>query len=459
MSLAGSNCWGERRLLNTIWFILVLASILWAGFQGQESLAGLTKALFDGAKGAVNIVIGMLGAMMFMLGIMRVAFDGGLRDLIARLLAPVLRRLFPDVPPEHPAMGAMVMNFASNVLGLGNAATPFGLKAMAELNKLNRHPGVASDSMVLFLAINTSAITLLLPTGTIAVRAAANSATPEAIWIPTLIATSCSTLAAITAVLLLKRVPFFRIRPLEYAEGEEAEDLSDETIPDPADQLENKAPTFEPIPLYRKLILLAVILAFVGFIGLDAFRLSQAGSGAFDIFKTIAQSWAFPLLIAGCLLFGYARGVRIYDSMIEGAKEGLEVALRITPYLVAILAAVALFRASGLLDTVVIPLLQPLIAPLGVPAEVLPMALLRPLSGSGAFGLMSEIVNTHGPDSWIGLLTSTLQGSTETTFYVLALYFGAARIREGRHALFACLIGDLAGFLGAVFACHLFFGN
>ena len=186
---------------------------------------------------------------------------------------------------------------------------------------------------------------------------------------------------------------------------------------------------------------------------------SLLGTGTLgDALKATARRWPLPLLIVGCLLVGVAGRVRVYDSMVEGAKEGLEVAARIVPYLVAILAAVAMFRASGALDDLLIPLLEPITRPIGVPSEVLPMALLRPLSGSGAFGIMSEIVATHGPDSFIGLLTCTLQGSTETTFYVLALYLGAARIRDARHTLLACLTGDVAGFFGAVVACHWFFG-
>ena len=181
-------------------------------------------------------------------------------------------------------------------------------------------------------------------------------------------------------------------------------------------------------------------------------------AGPLDVFQTLMRTWLYPLLVAALLLIGFAGRVRVYDSMIEGAREGLDVAVRIVPYLVAILVAVAMFRASGALDDLLIPLLRPLTDSLGVPAEVLPMALLRPLSGSGAFAVMSEIISESGPDSFTGYLTSTLMGSTETTFYVLALYYGAARIRDGRHALAACLTGDVAGFLGAVAACHWFFG-
>ena len=203
-------------MLNWIWLGLILTSIVYAAFNG--SMGDVQTALLEGAAQAVTLVIGLVGVMVFMLGIMRVAFDGGLRDWIARGLAPILRRLFPEVPPDHPAMAAMVMNIASNMLGLGNAATPFGLKAMTELAKLNAHPGSASNSMVLFLAINTSAVTLMAPTGTIAVRMAAGSQDPFAIWVPTLIATTCSTAAAVGAVYLLRGLPIFRHRAVPGAE-------------------------------------------------------------------------------------------------------------------------------------------------------------------------------------------------------------------------------------------------
>ncbi len=436
-------------MLNWIWLGLILVSIGYAGVTGR--MEAVTTALFESARSSVELVINLVGVMVFMLGVMRVAFDGGLRDAIARGLAPLMRRLFPEVPADHPAMGAMVMNMASNILGLGNAATPFGLKAMAELGRLNRFPGCASDSMVLFLAINTSAITLLPPLGTIGVRLAAGSARPEAIWVPTLIATTCSTIAAVTMFFLLRRLPVFRPHAVEGADATDTEDDAPLEVAEPEER------TREPMGLGRGL-LIGGFVAIVG-IGLvmEVGRLQAEHTGG-DLVMALVQTWLFPLLVAGLLLVGVAGRVPVYESMVEGAKEGLQVAVRIVPYLVAILAAVAMFRASGALDELLIPAIHPLTSLIGVPAEVLPMALLRPLSGSGAFGVMSEILTTHGPDSFIGLLTSTLQGSTETTFYVLALYLGAARVSEGRHALFACLTGDVAGFFGAVAACHWFFG-
>jgi spore maturation protein SpmA len=435
-------------VLNWIWLGLVVVSVVHAGFAGNMQAVSL--AAFESAKSAVSLVIGLTGFMIFMLGLMRVAADGGLLRAIARALAPLLRRLFPQVPPDHPAMGAMVMNMASNILGLGNAATPFGLKAMVELNRLNRLPGVATDPMVLFLAINTSAITLMAPTGTMAVRSAAGSGSPGAIWVPTLIATTCSTAAAITAYYALRRLRRFAARPLADAPSAEPEPAPlPETPPD-------APPDAGPLGLVRGALLLAVSGALVAALGLEWWATASA-EGAVAAVRQISEHWLIPLLIVGLLLVGVAGRVPVYESMVAGAREGLDVVVRIVPYLVVILVAVGMFRASGALD-LLIAAVDPLTRAVGFPGEALPMALLRPLSGSGAFAVMAEILESQGPDSFAGLLASTLQGSTETTFYVLTVYCGAAGIRNARHALPACLIGDLAGAAGATAACHFFFG-
>jgi spore maturation protein SpmA len=439
-------------VLNWIWLALILSSLVFAAYTGR--MPDVTQGLFEGTKDAVQLVIGLVGGMMFMLGLVRIAFDGGLRDWIARALAPLLQKLFPDVPPDHPAMGAIVMNMASNMLGLGNAATPFGLKAMTELAKLNRHSQSASDSMVLFLAINTSAITILPPSGTIMVRLAAGSEAADAIWVPTLIATTCSTLAAVAMFYALRRLPIFRpvdVPPLEGGPGASA--FAD--LDDPSEE-SGEATARQPMEWWRVALVAGIVLALAAFFLRDGAQLVSE-QGIVDGVLDLVQTWAFPSLIAGLLLIGVAGRVSVYDSMIAGAKEGLEVAVRIVPYLVAIIAAVKMLRVSGLMD-LIISSVAPITGAFGVPAEVLPMAMLRPLSGSGAFGVMSETLQAYGPDSFIGMTVSTLQGSTETTFYVLALYYGAARVTQSRHTLAACLTGDLAGFVGAIAACHLFFG-
>lgn len=438
-------------MLNSIWCGMVLIALLYSAFTDQLKAVG--AAVFEAAPAAVDLVIDLVGPMIFFLGLMRVALDGGLLRWIVGALGPLLRRLFPGVPPEHPAMGAIVMNLASNILGLGNSATPFGLKAMAELERINPVRGVASDPMILFLAINTTSITLLPPLGTISVRAAAGSQDPFAIWVPTLIATSCSTLAAVTAFYLLRRLPRFAARPLSGAEIAQTP-----SGPEPSAEIDaplGAAQPTPPTPLRRVLIAVsagALALAFC--LQAGAQFTSQPPLAAL---QALLEVWLLPLLIAALLLVGFRAGVPIYESMIEGGKEGLAVALRILPFLVAILTAVAMFRASGALGLLV-GLLDPLTSAIGIPAEALPMALLRPLSGSGSFGLMAEILETHGPDSFVGRLVCTLMGSTDTTFYVLTLYAGAAGLRDLRHALWACLIGDVAGLLGATAACHLFFG-
>jgi len=428
--------------------------VLVAAFTGR--LGEMTKELLDQAQFAVEFTVRLVGVMAFFLGLMNVAREGGLLAWLARRLAPLLRRLFPDVPPDHPAMSAIVLNMAANMLGLGNAATPFGIKAMSELERLNPRPGVATDSMALFLAINTSAVTLL-PTGVIGVRAALGSEAAAAIWIPTLIATSASTLAALTAWWLLRRA--WRGRPLPAVAPEET--------PDPGDERGENAPSVPdtpPVPERRgpaspgAKLLIGGFVAALGVALVLHVRRELPGAGPWDVTQGILETWLLPLLIAGLLLVGVAGRVKVYESAVAGAREAVDVGVRIVPFLVAILAAVAMFRASGALDLLIAGL-DPLTGALGLPAEALPMALLRPLSGSGAFGVMTEIMETQGPDSFVGMLVSTFQGSTETTFYVLAVYFGAARIRAGRYTLAACLAGDVTGIAAATAACHLFFGG
>ncbi len=440
-------------VLNGIWLGLILLAVVYGAFTGR--MQEVSAASFDAAKSAVQLVIGLTGFMVFMLGLMRVATDGGLLRAVARGIAPLMRRLFPDVPADHPAMTAMVMNLATNVLGLGNAATPFGLKAMRELETLNRYPGVASDAMVLFLAINATAITLFPPTGTMAIRAAAGSVAPEAIWVPTLIATTCSTLTAVIVFYLLRGWPRYAARPLEAAPAAPPPVVA---VTAASDELERSlaAEPAQPAGTSRRAFIGAVALGLLVALVLDVRRRLET-QPAGDVATQVLQSWLFPTLIVGLLLVGVAGRVRVYEAMIEGAKEGLEVAVRILPYLIAILVAVAMFRASGALD-LLIGLLAPVTNLVGLPAEVLPMVLLRPLSGSGAFAVMSEIVTTYGPDSFIGNLACTIQGSTETTFYVLTLYYGASGTRNIRHTLVACLCGDVAGVAGATAACHVFFG-
>jgi spore maturation protein SpmA len=384
--------------------------------------------------------------MTLFLGLVKVAEAGGLLRIVARAVAPVMRRLFPEVPPEHPAMSAMVLNIASNVLGLGNAATPFGIRAMQELERLNPVKGTATNAMVLFLAINTAGFALL-PTTVLALRAAAGSKDPGGILVSTWMASGCATVAAVAAAMLLSRLPRFRVSGGEAG----AVESSGERLSSPTD-----APALAP-PRYGTWVAAAFALLLAGGLVVHVARASGTSSGG-EVVRGVLSFWTIPTLVGGFVLFGWTRGVRVFETFVEGAKEGFQVALRLIPYLVGILVAVGMFRASGGL-AVFVRLVAPITVPIGLPAEALPLAILRPLSGSGALGVMTEILSTHGPDSFLGYLASTMQGSTDTTFYVLAVYFGAVGIKRTRHAVPAGLIADAAGLSAAVLVSHLFWGG
>ena len=432
--------------MNHIWLGLIVVSVVAAAFNG--TMEAVTTASVDSAKSAVTLALGLVGVMAFWLGMMRVVQDGGLLHTLARWLRPLMVRLFPEVPAEHPAMSAMIMNMASNMLGLGNAATPFGIKAMQELDRLNPHKGVATNAMVLFLAINTSNVALA-PLGVIALRASLGSADAAGIWLTTLFATSLSTVVGITAAKLLQRI-------VPVGEGM----VIDETKATPQ---EVELPDEQTLGAERAtspsgcaLAILTTSILLLGFFLFVRDGLST-GLSLGSVFRDAASSWLLPLLIVSMLLYGLAKRVAVYDAMIAGAREGFQVAIRIIPFLVAIIVAAGMFRASGLLDDI-IGLTRPFLALIGFPAEALPMAILRPLSGSGAYAIMAEIMQAQGPDSQVGYLVSTLQGSTETTFYVLAVYFGAIGVTRVRHALAAGLTADVAGVVGAVLAVNWLVG-
>ncbi|GAB4374168.1 MAG: hypothetical protein Kow0062_11840 [Acidobacteriota bacterium] len=429
--------------MEAVLLVLVLAAAAVGLATGRVEAMG-TETL-EAARGAVRIALELIGVMALFLGLVEVLKQAGLLGSLARALRPVFRRLFPDVPDGHPALAAMTLNIGANMLGLANAATPFGIKAMEQLDRLNGRKGTATDAMCLFLAINTSSVALL-PTGTIGLRVALDSADPVGILFPTWIATSLSTLTAITAALLLARLgPFRRSRPpvvVAPAAGAADETAGTPDVP--------QAPPWRP----GRAAVAAVLVVVLGILAVR-WALGAAGdaageSGALERLSSLV----LLAVIVLPLVYGWSRGVRVYEALVEGAREGFQVAVRIIPYLVAILAAVALFRGSGAMELLARGL-SPLTDAVGFPAEALPMALVRPLSGSGAMGLMVETMKTHGPDSFIGYLVSTLMGSTETTFYVLAVYGGAVGLRRARHAVPACLAGDLAGVIGATLACHL----
>jgi len=424
--------------MNLIFLAIVVAAFLFAGWrqvgwvptEGQPPpMEALTTAMVESAAGAVELAIGLVGVMTLFLGLVKVAEAGGMLTILARLIRPLMVRLFPEVPPEHPAMGTMILNMSANALGLGNAATPFGIRAMQELDKLNPAPGTATDSMALFLAINTSSVTLL-PTGVIALRAAAGSADPAGILPTTLVATLGSTAAAIAAAKLYRR--FFPAPVPEEAAA----------VPRSEPAAENPDGVETPQAGYPMWVSVSALALLVGTIPLAV------------LYGRIVSPWILPALMVFFLGFGFVRRVRVYEVFVEGAKEGFQVAIRIIPYLVAILVAVGMLRASGAMGALV-GWLGPWTSALGLPAEALPMAIMRPLSGSGAYGILASIINDPaiGPDSYTGYLVSTLQGSTETTFYVLAVYFGAVQIRRVRHSMAAALTADLFGLIFAIIAC------
>ena len=393
----------------------------------------ITNDVIDISKTAVTIALGLIGIMALWLGVMKVAEDAGLIAKLAAAIKPVTKKLFPDVPSDHPAIGAMLMNISANMLGLGNAATPFGLKAMDELDKLNPQKGTATNAMVTFLAINTAGLTLI-PATAIAVRAAQGSSDPAIIIGTSIFGASCATITGIIAAKLFEKFP---IRKGEFSSW---------------------IKQYWKLPATLILLILFFVLGSVSGLldsiaSLFSFVKPDILRGIIKILSTVA----IPFLILLFIGYGAIKKVKVYEQFIEGAKEGFNIAVKIIPYLVAMLAAIAVFRAGGALDNILIPVMRVFTDLIGMPPETLPMALIRPLSGSGSLGVMAETMAVHGVDSYIGVLVSTFFGSTETTFYVLAVYFGAVSIRKTRHAVVVGLMADAAGILGALFIVKMLF--
>lgn len=439
-------------MMNAIWAFMVVVALLCGAVNGK--IDAVTTASVESAETAVKLAIGLVGVMAFWLGMMRILQDGGFLNRLARMLGPVMRKLFPDIPAQHPAMSFMILNISANLLGLANAATPFGLKAMNELDRMNPKKGTATNAMALFLAINTSGVTLI-PTSMIALRASLNSSAPGAIFLPTLLASLFGTFVAIATCFLLQKIPAFswdRYPVLDAAEAAEARAALEGKDAE-AEIMRATASNSHPTALGRAMAALCTVglgIAFIYALKLrSATVVNDAPIGWGGALKAAVMEWPLVLLIGSITLYGIARGVKIYDSLVEGGKEAFQVAVRIIPFLVVILVAVGMLRASGAVDLLT-GALAPLTAWIGMPAEVLPMAFLRSLTGSGAYGIAAELMKTHGPDTLIGQIVSTLQGSSETTFYVIAVYFGAVQVRNGRHTLAACLIADAAAVLASV---------
>ncbi len=433
-------------MINVIWLGLLLIGIVTGLFTGN--LEALCAATFEACKSAImTIALPLSGMMALWLGLMRLAEKSGLLEKLALFLKPLLIRLFPEVPANHPAMGSILMNIAANMLGLSNAATPLGLRAMQDLQSLNPNPQVASNAMCTFLAINTSSLQLI-PTTAIGILAAAGALHPSAIIGTTFVATATSCLAGISAAKLLQGLSFFGLPPkrqMEFSSPLESVPKTPETL--------LPAVTHD-LSWVAKMILMLFCACFAyGFVHLWQDGSSQEiapVSRAMTLFSIMA----IPFLLGFFPLYAFLKGVPVYEEFVEGAREGFQVALRIFPYLVAILVAIGVFRAAGGINFLS-HLLAPVLHTIGLPTEVLPLVLVRPLSGSAATGLFAEIVKTAGPNSFVSQLAGTILGSTETTFYVLAVYFGSVAIKRSRHALAAGLIADIAGVSAALLVCHL----
>jgi spore maturation protein SpmA len=463
-------------MLNYIWLALVVGAVLIGGLNDQ--LKEVTDKSLDMAKVAVmDIALPLVGIMALWLGIMRLAERAGLVAVLARALRPLLRRLFSDVPPDHPAMGSMLLNMAANMLGLGNAATPLGLRAMKDLESLNPCPGTATNAMCTFLAINTSSIQLI-PVTAIAILAANKSTNPTAIVGTALLATMCAATSAVTMAKLLEKLPWFRLPPVPPAprrsRGEEAQagvGGNQNLVTSPATAQTNDKPavkeaaTLQPLAWWGRVLLGVFLLFFAGLFVRLAFPAAfgivlPSETASQTVFVRIVgaiSKLSIPFLLSVFPLYAALRRVKVYEEFVDGAKEGFEVALRIIPYLVAILVAVGMFRAAGGID-LLSRALGPVLQALGFPTDLLPLVLMRPLSGSGTLGIFTELVKQFGPDSLIARTGGTIFGSTETTFYVLAVYFGSVGIKRTRYALLAGLTADFVGVVVSVILCKLVFG-
>ena len=464
-------------MLNWIWMGMIVIGVVVAALLDQlQGANGIVEGMFSMIKvGVVNIVIPLSAVMMLWLGIMRLAEASGIINVVSRMVRPVMRLLFPQVPAEHPAMSAMIMNMAANMLGLGNAATPLGLKAMQHLDELNPNKGTATNAMCTFLAINTSSVTLI-PATAVGLLAAQGIAQPHAIVGTTIGATLCSTIVAIIAVKFFERLPIF---------NRESDARSDEAVVDDEGD-ETKEKPLKKISGLGIAIIVAVIALFAGIVLLEMYPEGRVAMQEKLGLREIALSldaekpdldekhdlgerpiWqrgvmaisvaAIPFVLVFFVIYAALRGIRVYEEFVEGAKEGWHVAVRIMPFLVAMLAALAILRNSGAL-LLFQNLLRPVLDLVNFPAELVPMALMRPLSGSGSQGVLVEILTNDGLTSGLKYAAATMFGSTETTFYVLAVYFGSVAIRRTRHALAAGLCADLAGVIAAVTICRAMFG-
>ena len=408
-------------VLNYIWigffliaFVVALFKLL--VFGDMTIFPNIMNSTFEYAKMGFELSLGLTGVMTLWLGVMKIGENGGAIKLLSKGISPLFNKLFPEIPKNHPVHGSMVMNIAANMLGLDNAATPLGLKAMNELQELNKTKDTASNPMIMFLVLNTSGLTII-PISIMVYRAQMGAADPSDIFIPILLSTFVSTLAGIIAVSIAQKINLFT----------------------------------KTILLYLGSITLLLTGVIWGFTVLSSEKLNMVSSVAANIIL-------FSIII-GFILLAIRKKINVSDSFIEGAKDGFSIAVKIIPFLVAILVGIGVFRASGAMDSLMSGIAW-LFTSIGLNAnfvEALPVAFMKPLSGAGARGLMIDAMNQHGVDSFVGRLACTFQGATDTTFYIIAVYFGSVGIRKVRHAVTCGLIADLAGIIAAIFIAYLFF--
>ena len=412
----------KRMVLNYIWiafflvaFAVALVRLIFWG--DTEVFPAIMNSTFSSAKSAFEISLGLTGVLSLWLGIMRIGEKGGVVNVVARWLAPVFSKIFPDIPKGHPVTGTIFMNFAANMLGLDNAATPMGLKAMEQLQELNTEKDTATNPMIMFLVLNTSGLTLV-PISVMVYRAQLGAAQPTDVFVPILLATFFSTVVGLIITCLYQRINLFN----------------------------------RTLLLFLGALCTLVALIIWGFSAMPREQMDVVSSTFANVFLCG--------IIACFIIAGMRKKINVYDTFIEGAKEGFQTAVRIIPYLVAILVAIGVFRASGAMDFLIDGIAW-CVALVGGDTEfvgALPTALMKPLSGSGARGLMVDAMTTYGADSFVGRLACLFQGATDTTFYILAVYFGSVGIRKTRHAVTCGLLADLAGIISAIFICYLFFG-
>ncbi|MGY8951842.1 MAG: nucleoside recognition domain-containing protein [Flavobacteriales bacterium] len=392
----------------------------WGWQFGQADLnvfSAIVQSTFDMAETSISIVVYLMGIMALWLGIMKIGEAGGAVKIMTRLVAPFFRKLFPELPKDHPAMGSMMLNISANMLGLDNAATPLGLKAMEELQTENKQKDTATNAQIMFLVLNTSGLTLI-PVSVMALRAANGSANPSDVFLPILIATYFATLAGLISVSIYQKINLFDKIVLSYLGG-----------------------------------ITALVLGFI-------YWLTGLQQGTVSVISSVIGNFILMAIIVGFISLALKNKINIYETFVIGAKDGFGVAVKIIPYLVAMLVAIGVFRASGALD-ILVGGLRWIVDAFGVDSrfvDAMPTAFMKPLSGSGARGMMVETMSRFGADSFAGKLASVFQGSTETTFYTLAVYFGAVNVTRTRYTVVCGLIADSVGIIAAIFIAYLFFG-